>query len=63
MKKLYYSLLFMRINMVQDRINNRPRKRLDFLTPVEFVKQKYGDNKTILNLLRYKFEFCACKKC
>ena len=41
------------INMVQDRINNRPRKRLGFITPVEFIKQKYRDNKTILKLLRY----------
>ena len=41
------------INMVQDKINNRPRKRLDFMTPVEFIKQKYGENKTIIKLLRY----------
>lgn len=41
------------INMVQERINNRPRKRLDFKTPIEFIKQKYGENKTILKLLRY----------
>jgi IS30 family transposase len=41
------------INMVQDRINNRPRKRLDFMTPVEFIKQKYGENKTIIKLLSY----------
>ena len=39
--------------MVQDKINNRPRKRLDFMTPVEFIKQKYGENKTIIKLLRY----------
>ena len=32
------------INMVQDRINNRPRKRLNYKTPVEFIKQKYGEN-------------------
>ena len=41
------------INVVQERINNRPRKRLDFKTPVEFIKQKYGENKTIRKLLRY----------
>ena len=41
------------INMVQDRINNRPRKRLNYKTPVEFIRQKYGENKTIIKLLRY----------
>lgn len=41
------------INMVQRKINNRPRKRLGFLTPIEFLIRKYGDNKTIQHLLRY----------
>ena len=40
------------INMVQDKINNRPRKRLEFKTPVEFIKQKYGDNKTIIKIIK-----------
>ena len=33
------------IYMVQKRINNRPRKRLHYKTPVEFIKHKYGNNK------------------
>lgn len=41
------------INMVQKKINNRPRKRLGYLTPLEFIKHKYHNNKTILRLLRY----------
>ena len=41
------------IYMVQKRINNRPRKRLHYKTPVEFIKHKYGNNKIILKLLRY----------
>ena len=38
------------IYMVQEKINNRPIKRLNFKTPVEFIKHKYGDNKTIIKM-------------
>ncbi len=29
------------IDYVQYKLNNRPRKRLGFLSPIEFVKSKY----------------------
>ena len=41
------------IYMVQEKINNRPRKRLNFMSPIEFIIRKYWKNKTILKLLRY----------
>jgi IS30 family transposase len=41
------------IKIVQKKINNRPRKRLGFYTPLEFIEHKYHNNKTILKLLRY----------
>ncbi|MCF0235918.1 MAG: IS30 family transposase [Bacteroidaceae bacterium] len=41
------------IKRVQDKINNRPRKKLGFLTPKEYIAKKYYKDNTIKKVLRY----------
>ena len=46
------------MNMEQNKVNNRHKKRLNLITHVEFNRLKYGENKIIQKKLRYKHEPC-----